>query len=75
MKFTKIEGSNVPRYVNFNAVRFLWIEDLSEEFCEKHDALDERWQVVAEHDIYLRSFATLAEAEAYVDELVKALGD
>ena len=72
-KYMKIEGNNVPRYVNFNAVRFLWIEDLSEEFCEPRGFSNERFQVLAEHDICLRAFPTLEEAEAYIDNLIAEL--
>ena len=72
MKFVKIEGSNVPRWVNFSAVRFLWIEEYDEDFCERYDA-EERFYVMAEHDIYLRGFKTYAEAEAYLNELIEEL--
>ena len=73
MKFKKINDSNVPRYVNFDAVRFLWIEDLGKDFCEKNGFQDERFNVVAEHDIYLRSFPTLQQAQDYLNNLVAEL--
>lgn len=72
-KYMKIEGSNVPRYVNFNAVRFLWIEDHEESFCESLSFEGQRFQVLAEHDICLRAFPTLEEAEAYIEELIAEL--
>ena len=72
MKFLKIEGSNVPRWVNFSAVRFLWIEELDEDFCERCDT-EERFCVMAEHDIYLRGFKTYDEAQTYLDKLIEEL--
>lgn len=73
MKFIKIEGSNVPRYVNFDAVRFLWIETFDDDFCNTYDCENERFNVVAEHDIYLRAFPTYEEAESYINDLVAML--
>ena len=75
MKYTYIDRQPgyVTRYVNFDAVRFLWIDEMDEAFCEKNGFEDSRFSVVAEHDIYLASFPTRAEAEKYLDELVAKL--
>ena len=75
MKFIKIEEGYVPRYVNFDAVRFLWIEDFGEDFCERNGFQDTRYHVLAEHDVYLRSFSTHEEAQAYLDKLVAELNE
>ena len=73
MKFIKIEGSNVPRWINFDAVMQLWIEEYGEDFCERYGSEDERFCVLADHDYYLRGFKTYDEAETYVKGLIAEL--
>lgn len=73
MKFTGIAGSNVIRYVNFDAIRFLWIDEMDENFCKENGFEDSRYSVMAEHDIYLKSFPTRERAEQFLAELVTML--
>ena len=75
MKYIYIDRSPgyVTRYVNFDAVRFLWIDELDKDFCERNDFADSRFSVMAEHGIHLASFPTEAEAEKYLADLVGRL--